>query len=185
MALEPPDRAALESRLRLELEKIQDAEHWTFDMARDGDEAENYAFHVIRRVQEAGPIRAAAEDVAHALGVVDYGETMPAVTAVLRQWHAAADVLPAASTSALQLRYAALQLEDALQDEDFDPDHFTDVIAIASDADAIADAAAMWAKAVEEGDDEEWWRSHGERVASLVEAQAYLRADLVHRGEDE
>lgn len=185
MALQPADRAALESRLRLELDKIHDDERWTFDMARDGDEAEDYASHITRRVEEAGPIRAAAEDVADAIGAVDYGETMPAVTAVLRQWDAAADVLPAASVRALQLRYSALRLEHALQDEDFDADHLTDVIAIASDADAISDAAAEWAQAVEQGDEEEWWGRHGERLASLVGAQAFLRADLVHRGEDE
>ena len=161
---------------------LDDEDSMTFDGMRDDDES--YVAHILHRAMEVGPLHAAVEDFADAHGSVDYGETIPALRAVLVQWHRAADSLNPGNSEALRVRMFAIALEDEMKSDGFDNDYCTDLISIEHMKNTILNRAAELRMLQDgAGDEDAWWDEYGAEIAQIAGIRNALIMDLANRDE--
>ena len=156
----------------------------SFEAARHADDADAYAEHVLARAESVGPLMAACEDVADAVGTVDEDEALPAVRGAADQWQHAADALDARDRQAVALRAVAHRLHHLLDVEGLDPEYVTDLVSIAAAQWQLLQFAIERSHLRSDAGRDRWWTKNGEQVQATAEIWAYLRADVVARGGD-
>jgi hypothetical protein len=154
----------------------------SFATARDLG-IEVYADTIISRAEEVGVLCAACEDLADAVGGIDYHESGWGLRAVWRQWHRVADALEPTDGVALRVRMAAAQLEDWIGSEHLDLEMLPDLVSIAAAEAELLDLAIRWRAAVDADREDEFWTVSGDRSEQLFGLLAWLKADMRDRGE--
>ena len=155
----------------------------TFATARKAEDPTAYAAHVWERARAVGPLLAACEDLADAVGAVDVDEAVPALRAMAEQWQHVAASLEPRDARAVVIRAGAHQVHQ-LADDGLDPEYATDLISIAVAQSQLLRFAVERSHLRSDAGRERWWTKNGEQVQSTAEIWAYLRADVVARGGD-
>ena len=155
----------------------------TFATARQAEDPEAYAAHVWERARAVGPLLAACEDLADAVGSVDVDEAVPSLRAVADQWQHVAASLEPRDGRAVLIRAGAHQVHQ-LTDDGIDPEYATDLISIAVAQSQLLRFAVERSNLRSDAGREKWWTKNGEQVRATAEIWAYLRADVIARGGD-
>lgn len=161
----------------------QEGVQYAFEMARDENDAASYGFTILARVEAVGPIMAACEDVADALGDLDYDEAILATWATVDQWEAVANAIEPTNRLAFQVRLAAHTLRRKLENADFDLEALADLVTLASLESELTSTALRWIRGSEDETEERFWSEHETRLRQVFMMNGSLKADLRSRGE--
>ncbi|MEA3076507.1 MAG: hypothetical protein QOF60_1415 [Actinomycetota bacterium] len=156
---------------------------YAFEMARDENDTVSYGFTILARVEAVGPIMAACEDVADALGGLDYDEAILATWATVDQWEAVANAIDPTNRLGFQVRLAAHTLRHKLNNADLDLEALADLVTLASLESELTNTALRWIRASEEQTEEQFWSDHEVRLRQVFRMSSSLKADLRSRGE--
>jgi hypothetical protein len=176
-------RAALALRFELFRDGSEgDGPDSTFNAGR-GLDAEAYGDTIVERASRVGALRAACEDIADAIGAVDYDEAVWAVQAVVQQWHRVADEIGVGDPLALRVRTVAEELSWTMLHGEFEHEMLPDIVSISALDAELTDHAVVWHESVEGGAEDDFWNAHEAEVRASFVLSAGLRADLRARGE--
>ena len=154
----------------------------SFEAARETDDDEAYAAHVLARSRAIGPLMTACEDLADVMGAVDVEEALPAIRATADQWRRAADSLQTRDRRAVEVRTLAHRLDHLVEEDGLDPAYVADLVAIAAAQWELVMFATERSNLRSDNGRDRWWAKNGEQVRATAEIWAYLRADVVGRG---